>query len=134
MSETAPVPDDAREILFEEGIIGVPRARRFHLLDHAGSPIRVLRCLDIEGFALPVADPRLADPDYRPALGPRVAEAVGLKKDEPLVVLAIATLEAEGPKVNLRAPVVINAQNRLATQVILDDRTLPLRAPIRRNT
>ena len=131
MSEAATIPDDTSEILFEEGIIGVPRARRFQILERPGSEVRLLRCLDIEGFALPVVDPLRADASYRPELGPRIADAVALREGDPVLLLAVATIEADGPKANLRAPVVINVRRRLATQVILDDRSLPLRAPLR---
>lgn len=117
------------EIVFEEGIIGVPRARRFVLLERPGSPLRMLRSLDIEGFALPVVDPTLVDADYRPRLGPRVARAIGLGDDDPVVMLAIASREPGGTTVNLRAPVIINVGRRLAAQVILENRAYPLRAP-----
>jgi flagellar assembly factor FliW len=130
MNAPARKPEPSTEILFEEGIIGVPRARRFQLLEREGSPILVLQCLDIEGFALPVVEPRRADPDYAPAIGPRVAEALDLARDDPVVVMAIATLEENGPRANLRAPVIINVRNQLAAQVILEDRSYPLRAAV----
>jgi len=130
MSAEATAAAEDTEIRFEEGIIGVPRARRFELLEREGSPIRVLRCLDIDGFALPVIDPLLADTTYRPVLGPRVHEALLLEAGEPVLLLAVTTLEPTGPVANLRAPLVINVKRRLAKQVILDDRDYPLRAPL----
>ena len=117
-------------ILFEEGIIGVPRARRFQLLERADSPVRILRCLDVEGFNLPVVDPTLAAPGYRPELGPRVAEVLGLLPEDDVLLLAVAVLEPGGPVVNLRAPVVVNVRRRRALQLILDDRSYPLRAKL----
>lgn len=126
--------DEATEIVFAEGIIGVPRARRFLMLEQPGSALRVLQCRDIDGFDLPVADPLLADPGYAPRLGPRVARALELEPDDPVLLLAIATREPEGPVLNLRAPLVINVRRRQAAQVILDDRALPLRAPLAART
>jgi flagellar assembly factor FliW len=128
MERTDTTDTQGSEILFSEGIIGVSRARRFQLLEREESPIRVLRCLDIEGFALPVVDPRLVDPDYRPAISTRVTEALGLDAADLLLLLAVTTLEPEGPVANLRAPLVINVERRLGAQVILDDRRQPLRA------
>jgi flagellar assembly factor FliW len=122
--------NEGAEIVFEEGIIGVPRARRFQLLARNGATTHVLRSLDIEGFALPVADPRLADAGYRPKLGPRVPEALALAEGEPVLLLAVTTLEPSGPTLNLRAPLVINVNRRVAAQVILDDRSYSLRAPL----
>lgn len=131
MTADAAHDNDSGELLFEEGIIGVPRARRFVLMERPGSPVRVLRSLDIEGFALPVVDPALVDPEYRPRLGERILEAVKLDAGCPVLLLAVAALEPAGPTVNLRAPLVINVRDRIATQVILDDRNYPLRAPLR---
>ncbi|ANM30559.1 hypothetical protein ABI59_14700 [Acidobacteria bacterium Mor1] len=120
----------AQEILFREGIIGVPKAQRFLLLEREGHVARVLKCLDIKGFALPVVDPLLFDPDYKPTLGKRFARVIELEADDPVVLLAVATLEPGGPMANLRAPLVINARNRRAMQVILESRSFPLRAPM----
>lgn len=122
---------EATRIVFVEGIIGVPRARTFEFLEAAGSPIHVLRCLEIEGFALPVCDPRLADPDYAPTLGERIHKSLGLAPGDPVLLLAVTTRDPSGPHCNLRAPIVVNVRHRRAMQVILDDRSLPLRAPIR---
>jgi flagellar assembly factor FliW len=125
-----PPSAEGAEIVFEEGIIGVPRARRFQLLARDGQTTHVLRSLDIEGFALPVTDPRLADESYRPEFGPRVPEALALGQGDPVLILAVTTLEPGGATLNLRAPLVINVKRGLAAQVILDDRSYPLRAPL----
>ena len=131
MSESTVPADAGSTICFEEGIIGLPHARRFELLEKSGSAVRVLRCLDIEGLALPVTDPRLADRDYRPELGPRIQEALALSDGDPVLFLAVTTLEAEGCVANLRAPLDVNVRCQRAVQVILDDRSYPLRAPVR---
>lgn len=133
MSAVAGIPEELirnGEILFEEGIIGVPRARRFLLLERDGSPIRVLRCLDIEGFALPVADPRLADAGYAPDFGSQLLDRLSLKAGDPVVVLAVTTLEPGGAVANLRAPIVIHVARRRAAQIILEGGSYPLRAPL----
>jgi flagellar assembly factor FliW len=117
-------------ILFEEGLIGVPRARRFQLLEKPGSAQRILQCLDIEGFNLPVIDPRQADPEYQPSLGGRVTEALELEAGDTVLLLAVTSLDPEGPHANLKAPLVINVHRRLAAQIILDGDSYPLRAPV----
>lgn len=122
---------ETAEIVFDEGIIGVPRARRFELLERAGSPVRLLRSLDIEGFSLPVVDPRMADPQYEPRINPRIVRALAIEESGTMLLLAITSLDGDGPVANLRAPLVINTARRLGAQVILEDRTLPLRAELR---
>jgi flagellar assembly factor FliW len=123
---------EAAELIFEEGIIGVPRARRFELMEQENSPVRLLRCLDIKGFALPVVDPLLADPDYRPDLH-RTLKALGCERAEDVLVMAVACLEPDGAYANLRAPIVLHVGRRSGAQVILDDMKLPLRALVKMN-
>ena len=122
--------DNDSVIHFEEGIIGVPRARRFLLLEQPGSPVRVLRCLDLEGLNLPVVDPRLADPSYEPKLGPRVTDALELREGDAALLLAVTSLEQSGATANLKAPVVVNVRQRRAAQIILDNPTYSLRTPV----
>lgn len=132
METRATTETDDSVIVFEEGILGVPRARRFQLLERPDSDLRVLRCLDVDNFSLPVVDPRLAAGDYEPRLNPRVARALGLEADDPVLLLAVTTIEPDRAVANLRAPIVINVKRRRATQVILDDRSYPVRAPLAR--
>jgi len=124
------LPDNETVLHFDEGIIGVPRARRFRLLERPGSCVRILQSLDIQGFCLPVVDPRLADATYQPQLAPRISAALKCEPADPVVFLAVAALEPEGAVANLKAPVVVNARSRLAAQVILDDAAFPLRARV----
>jgi flagellar assembly factor FliW len=118
--------EDATEIRFDEGIIGVPQARRFQLLERPGSRLRLLRSVDLDGFALPVVDPRLAEPGYSPTFQPRLSEALSLDTEHWLI-LAVVTLGENGATANLRAPIVINVERRVGAQIILDDKSLPLR-------
>lgn len=125
-------PNDDSAIVFDEGIIGIPGARRFQLLERPGSAVLMLRCLDADGVDLPVVDPFLADPSYRPRLGKRVGASIGLVEGHDVLMFAIAALQPDGPPLaNLRAPLVINASTLRGVQVILDDTAQPLRAPIR---
>lgn len=124
---------ESAEIVFEEGLIGVPRARRFELLERPGSEVRLLRCLDIEGFALSVIDPFKVDPNYSPRFGPQVAARLACEKDDPILLLATATRHEDGNvDANLRAPLVINTTRCLGVQIILDDPSLSLNMPVRK--
>ena len=87
--------------------------------------------LDIDGFNLPVVDPTLADRGYAPKLSRRVLRALQLEADDSVLLLAVTTRRPDGDLVNLRAPLVVNVQRRLALQVILDDRAYPIDAPLR---
>ena len=119
------------ELIFEEGLIGLPLARRFHLVEQADSPIYVLRCLDIPRFNVPVIDPFLVDPGYEPGLPRRVAEALGIRQPGDLLLLVVTTSPASEPALaNLAAPLVINVESRRGSQVILDGNRYSVRAPV----
>lgn len=128
MENTVRDPDNDTTIFFEEGVIGVPLARRFELMTRDDSPLCVLRCLDIEGFNLPVVNPRLVDPVYKPRLAERVNQILEAG-EEPLLFLAVTAVGSEGAVANLKAPVVVNVAQRTAVQVILEG-DYPLRAPV----
>ncbi len=75
-------------------------------------------------------------PDYSPEIDDVTAARLGLPgtgdgASEPLVLLVVTV----GPTLaestaNLLAPIVLNPSRHLAAQVVLDDPTLPLRAPL----
>ena len=129
MKNTAAQLNEETVIRFEEGIIGVPRARNFELLEREDSPVWLLRCLDIEGFTLPVVDPRLVDPEYTPKIARHISASLESSQEEPLLFLAVTALGKSGAVANLKAPVVVNVARRAAIQVILDG-DYPLRAPV----
>ena len=118
------------EIVFAEGLIGIPRARRFRLLSRENSEVRILECLDIANFRLPVVDPYLADPKYRPDVSQRVMEALGFHEEDPILYLAITVVNDDGSFANLRAPLVINTSNCAGMQVILDHPDYNVQAPL----
>lgn len=129
--ENETLAGDTSVIVFEEGVIGVPRARRFQLLERGDSCVRMLRSLDVPHFVLPVVDPRVSRSDYAPDFSERVRRSVDASASDELVIFAVATVSGAEGSANLRAPIVINVAKRTAAQIILDDRTLPLRAPFR---
>ncbi|MBM7591504.1 flagellar assembly factor FliW [Brevibacillus fulvus] len=54
-----------------------------------------------------------------------------MKEDTALVVLNIVTIRPEGQvTVNLKAPIVINLENRMAKQIILNDDKYTIRQPL----
>jgi flagellar assembly factor FliW len=119
--------DEPVEVTFPEGLIGVAEARRFQLITRPSSPLRILRCLDLNDVELPVIDPRIPHPGYRPKINPRVLASIGADSPDATLMLAITTLEPKGPVLNLRAPLLVNLRRGVGVQIILDDRNQPLR-------
>jgi flagellar assembly factor FliW len=118
------------DLLLDEGIIGLSRARRFRIVEQPGSEIYWLRCLDLDGVEVPVVDPAIADADYHPELNTRVKSALGITDLRSVRLLVVANLEPGAMTVNLRAPLVINLATGVGAQVILENKELPLRARV----
>jgi len=80
------------------------------------------------GVALPLLDPFLVVDNYDTTLPEEAVEELAPDSMEELALMCVAhPRENEPPTVNLRSPVVINTQKRIALQVILDDDRLPIR-------
>lgn len=122
---------------FADGIPGFPAATRFVLvrLDESGLVLD-LQSLDDPSARFVVVPSVAFFPDYAPEIDDLTADRLGLSgldtsEAGPLVLLVVtvgATL-AESTA-NLMAPIVVNTAAQTAAQVVLDDPSLPLRAPL----
>jgi flagellar assembly factor FliW len=71
-------------------------------------------------------------PGYRPELGDDVVRALTDEPGDPVRLLLVLTLGAglADATANMRAPIVLGAGSRRATQVVLDDESLSMRQPL----
>ena len=117
--------EDEKIINFEDGIIGFPDLKRFALIfdeERKGRAINWLQSLDEPAFALPVMDPLLMKEDYNPTVDEELLSSLGELNPESMLVLVTVTIPSELEKItiNLKAPIVINAEERKASQVIVE--------------
>jgi flagellar assembly factor FliW len=125
--------DDLPSLDFLGPVAGFPEHRRFVLAElDPSSLLRALRSLDDPGLRFLVLPPGPFFPDYTPEIGDDWAERLELTGSEDALVLVLVTpgATAADATVNLMAPVVINVRTRRAAQIVLDDTSLPLRAPL----
>lgn len=123
--------DDILE--FPEGILGFNELRRFVLLDDPNDEIFAwLQSCEIAGIAFPVLEPELFTANYHISLTKHDLEALGLKTAERIRTYAIITIPEDATLMtaNLKAPIVINVEKRLARQCVLQDNNLAIREPI----
>lgn len=126
--------DELKKITFPQGIVGFPDLKDFLLIhdsDSKGS-IRWLQSVQEPAFAMPVIDPLLVKPDYNPSIEDELLKPLGeLAEDDTLVLVTITVpAEIENMTVNLKAPIVINGENRMAAQLIIDDDQYLVKFPI----
>jgi flagellar assembly factor FliW len=118
---------------FPEGILGFSTLRQFVLLDDPNDEIFAwLQSCEVPQIAFPVLEPELFTQAYDIALTRHDLESLGLGKQEKFRAFSIITIPDDPTQMtaNLKAPVVINIEKRLARQIVLQDNNLAIREPI----
>ncbi len=122
---------------FADGIPGFPGATRFVLvrLDESGLVLD-LQSLDDPAARFVVVPSVAFFPDYAPEIDDVTAVRLGLGTSDTapadalvLLMVTVGDSLAESTA-NLMAPIVVNTAAQTAAQVVLDDPSLPLRAPL----
>ncbi len=111
-------------ILMKGSILGFERLSRFVLLiQDEKTPLWWLQAVDDPAVAFVVVNPRLIKRDYDPLVYESDLEFLDVKDKDDMALLAIVTIRSNPFRVtaNLRAPLLINAANRMANQIVLDD-------------
>lgn len=127
---------DEKIITFENGIIGFPDLKRFTLLHDeekgTNAGIRFLQSLDEPAFAMPVMDPFLVKEDYAPEVDDELLAKLGNLTEENLLILVTVTIPSDLTKmtVNLQGPIIINVEERKASQIIVEGYAYPVKFPI----
>ena len=127
--------NDEKIITFPGGIIGFPDLKQFTLLYDETKPqaaIKWLQSLDEPVFAMPVMDPLAVSPDYNPEVEDELLKPIGELNPDSTLVLVTLTVPSDITKmtVNLQAPIVVNADEMKACQIIVDTEKYPVRFPI----
>ena len=127
--------EDSKIISFPNGIIGFPDLKRFTLMydeEKGSDTIKWLQSIDEPSFAMPVMDPLIVCPDYKPDVDVSIIDAVGDIKDDDLLVLVTVTVphDLRQMTVNLMGPFIINVKNMKAVQSIVDNEDYPVKFPI----
>ena len=128
--------EEEKIITFEKGIIGFPYMKKFTLLhdeeEGANAGIRYLQSLDEPAFAMPVMDPFSIVPDYNPEVADELLRPLGKFTQDSLFVLVTVTVprEIEKISINLQAPLIVNADERKAAQIIMEGSEYKIKFPI----
>jgi flagellar assembly factor FliW len=124
---------DVPVVHFADGIPGFPQIQNWALvrLDELGS-VFDLYALDGSGTRFVTVPSFSFFPDYAPVISDDVADQLELTDEKDALVLLIVTVGADLPSstANLAAPVIVNSTKRKGAQVVLEDATLSLRAPL----
>lgn len=114
-------------ITFDRGLIGLNDYKRFTILydcEKEESNISWLQCLEEPTLALPVIKPWIVKEDYNPVVEDELLNHLGELTEDNLVLLLTMTVPTDIKQmtVNLKAPIVINADTRKGVQIICENR------------
>lgn len=116
--------DESRVIEVRGGILGFEDQTRFIIIDdNENTPFMWLQSLDRETTAFFVINPFLVVPQYIPEISDTDGQSLELNGPEQAMVVAIVTMRRNPFRVsiNLRAPVIINPEKRIARQIVLEN-------------
>jgi flagellar assembly factor FliW len=125
------VRDDS-VITFPKGLIGLPGIRYVLLAQDEGSAFYWLHSVDDPAIALPVANPWLFFADYEVEVSDEDVRTVGLSgaADADIFCVVRAAERLDDFTINLRGPLVMNGQTRVAVQTINEAGDYQVRQPL----
>ena len=126
--------DDSKVLHFVNGIVGFPQLTEFALIHEQEKEggIQWLQSMQEAAFAMPVMDPLIVKPDYNPEIEDELLSQIGKLDPEEILVLVTVTVPSDLTKmsVNLRGPIIINAAEKKACQVIVEGEAYAVKYPI----
>ena len=118
------------ELCFMHGLIGLSECRRWMALADSQNPsLGWLQSIEHGEIALGIVSPRCFVPDYKLRVDRSDLRSLCLASSRDAQVVVIVSRQVHGLTLNLRAPLVINVENRQGCQVIAKD-DLPVQFPL----
>jgi flagellar assembly factor FliW len=123
--------EEERVMNFPHGLLGFPEHQRFALIQTGqGNYFFWLQSIDDPNLAFVVTDPSTFFKDYDVALRDETVADLELKDLNFMQVFVICNKVGEWLTGNLLGPIVVNAANRQAQQVVLTEKKWTTRQPL----
>lgn len=114
-------------ITLERGLMGFEEYKRYTILydseKEGGTNIMWFQSVEEQGLVLPMINPLVVKEDYDPVVEDELLVPLGEITEENLVILLTMTVpeDIKEMSVNLKAPVIINADTRKGAQIIVEN-------------
>ncbi|WP_434564563.1 flagellar assembly protein FliW [Thermoanaerobacterium thermosaccharolyticum] len=118
---------------FDDGIPGFEGLHNFILLSiDEYTPFKWLQSLDDTDIAFVIIDPKVVVKDYEVRIDEETVDLLEIKDINHVLVFAIVVIPEEIEKMtaNLKAPIIINAENNKGMQILLDNDDYMIKHPI----
>ena len=119
--------DESKIIYFENGILGFEDCKEYTLIydneDGERPDISWLQSVDEVALAIPVISPFIVRPDYNPEIEDELLKPLGDLTDDNTAVFVSITVPSDIEKItaNLKAPFIINSNDRKGAQIIVEN-------------
>ncbi|MEG6570387.1 flagellar assembly protein FliW [Thermoanaerobacterium thermosaccharolyticum] len=120
-------------IYFDDGIPGFEGLKSFILLSvDEYTPFKWLQSIDDTNIAFVIIDPKAIVKDYKVELDEETVKLLDIKDLNHILVFAIVVIpdEIEKMTANLKAPIIINAENNKGMQILIDNDEYMIKHPI----
>lgn len=125
--------EDERIMSLPSGLLGFPNQNRFALIQTGTENYFFwLQSLDDPNLAFVVTDPTIFFKDYDVPVREETQQELQLTDPSFLQVFVICNKVGDWLTGNLLGPIVVNAENRLAQQVVLTEKKWTTRQPLLR--
>lgn len=125
--------DDERIMSLPSGLLGFPNQNRFALIQTGTENYFFwLQSVDDPNLAFVVTDPTIFFKDYDVPVREETQQELKLTDPSFLQVFVICNKVGDWLTGNLLGPIVVNAENRLAQQVVLTEKKWTTRQPLLR--
>jgi flagellar assembly factor FliW len=125
--------DDERIIDFPKGLLGFPNHTRFALIQTGEENYFFwLQSVDEADLAFVVTDPSIFFKDYEVPVRDETQADLEIREIDRAQVFVICNKVEEWLTGNLLGPIVVNSENRRASQVVLTEKKWTTRQPLLR--
>jgi flagellar assembly factor FliW len=120
------------KLFFEEGLPGFLHLQFFQLIqEEPESPFFSMISMEDEHVSFCLIEPFTFFSTYEFTLPNHAKQSLKIDDQTPIAVLVIVSFRSDGQvTANLKAPIIVNRQNRMAKQVILNDEDYQIRQPL----
>jgi flagellar assembly factor FliW len=123
--------EDDRIMTFPNGLLGFPSFNRYALIQTGQENYFFwLQSVDEPNLAFVVTDPHIFFKDYNVPVREEMAQELHLADPAHLQVFVVCNKVGEWLTGNLLGPIVVNAQNCLAQQIVLTEKKWTTRQPL----
>jgi flagellar assembly factor FliW len=125
--------DEERVMTFPRGLLGFPNHNSFALIQTGEENYFFwLQSMDDPNLAFVVTDPAIFFKDYQVPVREETSTELQLTDPNFLQMFVICNKVGDWLTGNLLGPILVNANNRLATQVVLTEKKWTTRQPLLR--